>query len=145
MSPEFQSDGPEPKSPPGRWGVVEVLGRRIFAGFISEETVADRSFLKVDVPATSDAPPFSKLFSPVALFSLTFTSEADARTTAERVGAIAVDPWYLPSPAPEQVLLGPPAEADAEEVPTLSDEPFTEEHDWYRFKPSDLEVQQGDR
>lgn len=64
-----------------QWGVVEVMGHRRFAGFITVESIAG-PMIRVDVPRVEDRPAFTKYLSPQSIYAVTPTSEAVARDAA---------------------------------------------------------------
>jgi hypothetical protein len=59
------------------WAVVEVMGHKRFAGFVTEQTVAGSAFVRVDVPEVQvDAggqtlPAFTKLLGASSIYALT--------------------------------------------------------------------------
>lgn len=67
------------------WGILEVMGRLRLAGEISEQTIAGAGFIRIDIPATTRAPAFTRFFSPGSLYSLTPTTEQIARDLAEHL------------------------------------------------------------
>ncbi len=49
-----------------QWCVVEIMGHKKFAGFVTEQSVGGTSFVRIDVPEVAVAgrtlPAFTKLF-----------------------------------------------------------------------------------
>jgi len=70
------------------WAIVEVMGHRQFAGFVSEQAIGGASFVRVDVPevGTGDGklPGFTKLLGPGSIYAISPCTEETARAFAER-------------------------------------------------------------
>lgn len=65
------------------WAVVEVMGHSVYSGIVSEAVIGGCHFVRVDVPATSEHEPFTKLLGAGAIFAITPCSEGAARAVAE--------------------------------------------------------------
>jgi len=105
------------------WGVVEMLGHRRIAGFITEQTIAGSALVRVDVPET-EKPGYTKLVGVGSIYCLTPTSEAVARAVASELERYNEPlPVHLPRlPA----TVGAPA-ADAEIEDDNDDVPWEDE------------------
>jgi hypothetical protein len=79
----------------GQWGIVELMGHKVVAGFISKSEMLGKPMLRVDVPATSAYPAFTQFYGDSAIYCVTFTSEEVASRTAEstKVNPVSV---YVP-------------------------------------------------
>lgn len=72
------------------WAIVEVMGHRVFAGFVREEQVAGSGFIRIDVPEIPSLideerrPAFSKLFSPGAIYAITPCTQVVATEAANQ-------------------------------------------------------------
>lgn len=66
------------------WAVVEIMGHRRFAGFVSEQSVGGASFVRVDVPAVGEMPPFTKLFGASSIYCISPCTEETARAFAAK-------------------------------------------------------------
>ena len=82
------------------WGIVEVMGHKQFAGRVCEVEIAGSGMVRVDVPEIGERPAFTKLFAPGALYAITPTDEATARTMAASLREQPVETWHLRLPAP---------------------------------------------
>lgn len=69
------------------WGILELMGRTSFAGFISEQQIGGETCIRIDVPKTSRHAEFTKFFGGKALYSITPTDEETARRYAEGLKA----------------------------------------------------------
>ena len=83
------------KADSGNWGIVELFGHQVVAGWLTKSEMLGAPMLRVDVPETKDRPAFTKLYGDKAVFSISFVSEQIARRAAE---AYHVDPVsvYVP-------------------------------------------------
>lgn len=86
------------------WAILELLGHRRLAGWVSEQTVAGSSFLRIDVPGPdydSERNVFAatQLYSPAALYCLTPTTREMALAVALRNQPAPVQRWELPAAA----------------------------------------------
>lgn len=85
------------------WGIVEVMGRRTFAGRITEQTIAGAKFVRVDVPELRHADnsvrqePFTKFLSAGAIYGITPATEQLARVAAYQTADKPVDLYDLPT------------------------------------------------
>jgi hypothetical protein len=83
------------------WAVLELMGHRRLAGYVTEVELAGKGMLRLDVPGPDDEPAASQLYSPAALYCLTPTTEDVARSLAARNQPEPVHRWELPAPAAE--------------------------------------------
>ncbi len=119
------------------WAIVELMGHKVVAGFVSKSEMLGKPLLRVDVPATSAFEQFTQFYGESAIYCVTFVSEDVARLTAEqtKVNPVSV---YVPELVTRQavnemkenyekmierlrrpVLQGPP---DAEDIMDSDDE-----------------------
>lgn len=85
----------EEQSKNGQWAIVELMGHKVVAGYITEETHYGAPFLRVDVPQTSAFPKFTQYYGGSAVYCITPVSEEVAKLTAEgsKVNPVSV---YVP-------------------------------------------------
>ncbi len=89
------------------WAILELMGHRRLAGYVTETEIAGAGVLRLDVPgAEEDAEPFAtQFYAPSALYCLTPTTEEIVRAVAARTRPAPVQRWELPSapkrPEPE--------------------------------------------
>jgi len=83
-----------------QWAVVEVMGHRRFAGFVTEESVGGASFVRVDVPECEAGgeklPAFCKLLGASSIYAITPCTEETARAYASQFRARAFDLYEAP-------------------------------------------------
>lgn len=83
------------------WAIVELMGRQVIAGEISEVTVAGAAMLRVDVPAIFEdgqkvLPEYTKFYGASALYGITPTDEASARHAVEHLRARPISTYEIP-------------------------------------------------
>lgn len=66
------------------WGFVELMGHNRIAGKLSEQTIAGKNLLRVDVPL-EDGSFRTQFYGASAIFALHPTDEATARKLVERI------------------------------------------------------------
>jgi len=66
------------------WCVVEVMGRRMYGGRVTEQTLGGATFIRVDVPenASVGRSAFTKLLTAGSIYAITPCSEETARRFA---------------------------------------------------------------
>lgn len=79
------------------WAIVEVMGHNKFAGYVSEQTIAGKSFVRVDVPESGAVPAFSKMFGPDSIYCITPVSELVAKSLADGLRSKPLQEFDLPS------------------------------------------------
>ncbi len=85
----------------GQWAIVEIMGRKVVAGYVSQSVQFGLPMLRIDVPATSAFPAFTQEYGAQAIYAITYVSEEVARMTAEanKINPVAV---YVPDLAEMQ-------------------------------------------
>ncbi len=95
FSKQAGTKGADEESAKGTWAIVEIMGRKVLAGYVTEETHFGAAQMRVDVPATSTLPAFTDYYGAQALYSWKPVSEEVARKTAEAIKASPVS-IYVP-------------------------------------------------
>lgn len=67
----------------GSWVVLELFGHKVVAGYMSRDETLGSPLIRLDVPATSRYPQFTRHYNPSAIYSVSYVSEDAARYTAE--------------------------------------------------------------
>lgn len=75
------------------WAVVELFGHTKLAGKVSEETISAQQFVRIDIPATSKCPAFTKYHHPTAVYGLTPVDEEYATKMAEKIQAQPINDY----------------------------------------------------
>lgn len=77
------------------WMIVELMGHNIIAGFVSEQTIGGSAFIRVDVPKTDSAEPFTKFFNSSAIYAMTPTTEEIATAATNKLATRPISPYVL--------------------------------------------------
>jgi hypothetical protein len=86
------------------WVILEVMGHRRLAGYLREQEIAGRAFLRIDVPTV---PPSTQFYGPESVYCLTPTTEETARAACGISRVAPVARWELPAAPPiEQATVG---------------------------------------
>jgi hypothetical protein len=75
------------------WAVVELMGRNMIAGYVSEQVIAGATMLRVDVPATATLPPFTKFVGGSAIYGITPTTQEIAERQARALEVRPFQEW----------------------------------------------------
>ena len=78
------------------WVILELMGHRRLTGYLSEQEIAGRAFLRIDVPAD---PPSTQFYGAEAVYCITPTTEETARNSATLNNVAPIHRWELPPPA----------------------------------------------
>lgn len=86
-----------------QWAIMELMGHRRLAGFVTEEEIAGAGLLRIDVPGEDGKALATQWYNPAALYALTPTTEEIARAVAKANRPEPVQRWELPQlEAPKQ-------------------------------------------
>lgn len=95
------------------WAILELMGHRRLAGYVTEQDIAGQGFLRLDVfEGDGDQPAVTQFYSPSAVYCITPTTQEIARA-ATRAPA-PVSRWELAAPERE----------DEPDDAELADNPF---------------------
>jgi hypothetical protein len=82
------------------WVILELLGHRRLAGYLTEVQIAGAGFLRIDIPCD---PPVTQYAAPASVYAITPTTEDIARALAERLARPApAHRWELPAAKTDQ-------------------------------------------
>lgn len=91
-----------------QWCVVEIMGHKKFAGFVTEQSLGGSSFVRIDVPEITLAngtklPAFTKLFGAGSIYCLSPCTEETAKAFAAQLRSEAFALYEAPRlPAPAE-------------------------------------------
>jgi len=68
----------------GQWAIIELMGRKVVAGYAIEEVKFGKPLIRIDVPETKSFPRFTQYYGGEAIYCLTPVSEQVAVLAAER-------------------------------------------------------------
>ncbi len=86
------------------FAIVELMGRNVIAGYVSEQVIAGAALLRVDVPATERQPAYTKFFGGSSIYGITPTTEDIVKRAAERLNIRPVSEWVVPTPTSRQLV-----------------------------------------
>jgi hypothetical protein len=81
------------------WAIVELMGRTVIAGKLSDQVIGGDSFLRVDIPR-KDGTTYTRLFGKAAIYCINICEEETARTYAARTYEPLQPYTALPAPSP---------------------------------------------
>lgn len=89
--------------------IVELFGRQVVAGRVTEQTIGGCAFIRVDVPAFDDSPPVTHFYGQGAIYGMTPVSEevvlAVLKQYRPRPVNVYIPSLQLPSPGNERLDL----------------------------------------
>lgn len=106
------------------WCIVELLGHRQFAGFVSEQAIGGTSFVRVDVPevfaerqdgtraglSQEVLPAFTKLLGAGSIYAISPCTEETARAFASRLQTRSFSVYEAPRLAAPATVTAEPEE-----------------------------------
>ena len=95
FSKQAGTKGADAEASKGTWAIVEIMGRKVLAGYVTEETHFGSAQMRIDVPETSTLPAFTDFYAAQAIYGWKPVSEEVARKTAEAIKASPVS-IYVP-------------------------------------------------
>lgn len=75
------------------WALLELFGHNRIAGKVTEQTIGGGSFVRVDVPETSESKTFTRLLNPSAIYAINPVTEEVARGLAESIKSKPIQLW----------------------------------------------------
>ncbi len=79
------------------WAIVEVFGHQTYAGKVTEQTIGGNSFVRIDIPETSNTKSFTKMFGQNAIYGITIVDEKAAKAKAAILRSKPIETWELGS------------------------------------------------
>lgn len=91
------------------WAIVELFGRQVIAGLISEVTISGCDMLRIDVPEVEGIAAYTKFFGNGAIYAITPIDEESALHAVEHLHVRPIKEWTIPARAlpPPMPDLGP--------------------------------------
>jgi hypothetical protein len=86
-----------------QWVILELMGHRRLAGYLTEQEIGGQAFLRLDVPAADgQGHAATQFYSASAVYCITPTTEDLARRVAAGADPAPVKRWELPAPARDE-------------------------------------------
>ena len=77
------------------WAILELFGHNKIAGYLTTVIIGTSGMFRVDVPELDDAPGYTRLYGPGAVYSLTLVTEDIVRAALKAIRPEAVT-VYIP-------------------------------------------------
>lgn len=94
--------------------VVELFGHTKMAGKVSEQTIGVATFVRVDVPETTQQPKFTRLLNPSAIYAINPVTEEVMLHMAEMITSKPIDSWDIKEMQKKLMALKAPVNLDPE-------------------------------
>jgi len=78
------------------WALVELFGHQKIVGHVTEQEIAGKGFIRVDVPDFNGEKSFTRFYGPDAIYSLNPVSEEVARGLLTRYRNAPVQAYEMP-------------------------------------------------
>jgi hypothetical protein len=79
------------------WCIMELMGHRRLAGYVTEQEIAGSGFIRIDVPAEGEEVAAVQFYAPASVYAITPTTEDVARKVAAQSRPAPVSRWELPA------------------------------------------------
>lgn len=77
------------------WAILELMGHRKLAGYVTEQQIGGAAFLRIDVPGAGSEKGATQLYAPGAIYCITPTTEEIVKSVAGRFKVAPVSQWEL--------------------------------------------------
>lgn len=75
--------------------VVELFGHQRISGKVSEQSIGVATFVRIDVPETTQQPKFTRIVNPSAIYAINPVTEEVMLQMAEMITAKPIDSWDI--------------------------------------------------
>jgi len=103
--------------------IVELMGRQVIAGKVTEQTIGGQAFIRVDVPEVGGMPAFTKFYGQGAIYCLTPCDETTAIAAVKGLRVKPVNLYQLNLPS-HSIVDREDDEDEDDEIPGRIDVPF---------------------
>lgn len=80
------------------WAVLELMGHRRLAGYVSEAAQYGTAQIRIDIPTEDGQPPITQFYGGASIYCLTPVTEEAARAVAKHHRPAPVQPYELAPP-----------------------------------------------
>lgn len=77
------------------FALVELFGHQRMAGKVTEQTIGNSAFIRIDVPETKSQPAFSRLLNPSAIYAINPITEEAMTELADNLEKAPIQPWDI--------------------------------------------------
>lgn len=92
------------------FAIVELFGKQIIAGLVSEQVIGGQGFIRVDVPAVDGQEGFTKFYGAGAIYAITPTDKESALSAVAGLRKRPIEVWKLNLPQLQAPWRNPPDE-----------------------------------
>lgn len=82
------------------YAIVEIMGRKVISGLVTEQVIAGQGFIRVDVPEIPGQDAFTQFYGPGSIYAITPTTKEIATAFAARNVGAPIQPYQLRLPTP---------------------------------------------
>jgi len=75
--------------------VVELFGHQRIAGKVTEQSIGVATFIRIDVPETTQQPKFTRIVNPTAIYAINPVTEEVMLQMAEMITSKPIDAWDI--------------------------------------------------
>ena len=75
--------------------VVELFGHQRIAGKVTEQSIGVATFIRIDVPETSQQPKFTRIVNPSAIYAINPVTQEVMLQMAEMITSKPIDAWDI--------------------------------------------------
>ena len=94
------------------FAIVELFGHQKLAGKVAEQSIGAATFIRIDVPATTSQPPYTRLVNPSAIYAINPTTEEVVNMKAEQLQSKPIEAWDIREMNQKLLQLGSKSESD---------------------------------
>lgn len=84
------------------WVIIELMGHRKLGGYLTEQVIAGRAFVRIDVVNTEGVAIATQFYSPDAVYCITPTTQDVATAYGANHKPEPVTRWELPAQTPSK-------------------------------------------
>lgn len=109
-----------------QWSILELLGHRRLAGFVTEQEIAGKGFLRIDIPGNEKKAAMTQFYSPDSVYGLTPTTKELACAAAAASSPEPVQRWELRLQEGKRdpvIDAGEPLDVELEDLDEDTDDP----------------------
>lgn len=76
-----------------QWCILELMGHRRLAGLATEQVIAGKGFIRIDIYEGDNMS--TQFYSPESVYAITPTTEEIAKHISNQIKAAPINPWEL--------------------------------------------------
>ncbi len=77
------------------FAIVELFGHTKMAGKVTEQSIGPATFVRVDVPETTEQPSFTRLLNPSAIYAINPVTEEVMEHMAKNFSQKPIESWDI--------------------------------------------------